>query len=318
MDNLTIITEFILMDIASSREIQILQGLLFLVIYLGALAGNLLTVMVIVIDPHLHFPMYFFIANLSIVDFCYISVTVPKSIVNSLTGRKSISLPECVAQIFLYSSFAALEYALLIVMSYDRYVAICQPLHYGIVVTPHMCAQAAGGSWVCGLVYSAMHTGTIFSLPFTKSNVIYQYFCDIPQLLRISSSHVQFSEYILIAVSSVISLICFAFLFTSYVKIFSTVFKMRSEEARNKALFTCTPQLVILVLFMISILMAALSPVSNKASLRSLLIAMFYNMVPPVMNPIVFSLRNKEINSALGRMFNRYFVFTSRNVLDSK
>ncbi|XP_006894065.1 PREDICTED: olfactory receptor 14I1-like [Elephantulus edwardii] len=307
MDNFTIITEFILMDVSSSRKLQVLQGLIFIIIYLGALAGNLLTFIVIVIDPHLHFPMYFFIANLSIVDFCYISVTVPKAIVNSLTGKKFISLPACASEIFLYIFFASLEYELLIVMSYDRYVAICHPLHYGLVFTPHMCLQATGGSWACALIYSAIHTGTIFQLPFTKSNVIYQYFCDISQLLRISSSYVQFSEYILIVISSVMILICFIFLFTSYVNIFLAVFRMRSEEARSKALFTCTPQLVILILFVISVIAAVFSPISNKASLKGLLIAMFYNMVPPFTNPIIFSLRNKEINTALRRMFNRHF-----------
>ncbi|XP_006877999.1 PREDICTED: olfactory receptor 14I1-like [Chrysochloris asiatica] len=316
MDNTTIITEFILMDISSSRKLQVLQGLLFLVIYLGSLTGNVLTVTVIAIDPHLHFPMYFFIANLSFVDVCYISVTVPKSIINSLTGKKLISLPACAAQIFLILSFGITELAFLVVMSYDRYVAICHPLHYGLIATPRMCAQAVGGSWASGLVYSAIHTGSIFRLPFTESNVIHQYFCDIPQILRISSSYVKFSEYVLIAVSSNIILVCLIILFMSYVNIFSTVLNMCSAEARKKALSTCTPQLVILILFVISALIAALGPLSNKASLKNLLIAMFYTMVPPFINPIIFSLRNRDINIALRRMFNRWILEDESCILE--
>ncbi|XP_071067027.1 olfactory receptor 14I1-like [Dasypus novemcinctus] len=313
MVNLTTITEFILLDISSSWEIQILKGLLFLVIYLGALAGNLLTVTVIVTDIHLHSPMYFFIGNLSLIDLCCISVSVPKSIVNSLTGMKSISLKECAAQIFFYIFFASIELAFLVLMSYDRYVAICHPLHYGLTVTPHLCKQAAGASWVSGLVYSTIHTVTMFRLPFTKSNVIHQYFCEVPQVLSISSSDVQFSESVALGISACLVLICFIIMFMSYINIFSMVLRMHSVEARNKALSTCTPQLGILLLFVVSGLIAVLGPVASEASLKNLLTAMFYTLVPPFINPIIYSLRNREINTALVRMFNRYSEFPSRN-----
>ncbi|XP_036878889.1 olfactory receptor 14I1-like [Manis javanica] len=316
MGNLTIFTEFLLMDISSSWELQILQGLLFLLIYLGALAGNLLTITAIVTDPNLHSPMYFFISNLSLIDFCCISVSVPKLIVNSLTGSKSISLKECAAQIFLYIFFASIELAFLVLMSYDRYVAICQPLHYGLTITPHLCTQAAGGSWLTGLVYSAIHTGNMFRLPFTKSNVINQYFCDVPQVMGISSPEVQFSESVILALSACIVLACFTYMVMSYINIFSNVLKIHSVEARNKALSTCTPQLLILLLFVISGLIAVLGPIANKASLKNLLTAMFYTMLPPFINPIIYSLRNREINTALGRMFNRYLEFPSRPFIE--
>ncbi|KFO35918.1 Olfactory receptor 14I1 [Fukomys damarensis] len=158
MDNLTVFTEFLLMDITGSRELQVLQGVLFLVIYLGALTGNLLTVTVIMTDTRLHSPMYFFISNVALIDLGSISVVVPKAIVNSMTGRKTISLTECAAQIFLYTIFSVVEFALLVVMSYDRYVAICHPLHYGLIITPSLCSQATAGSWASVLVYSAVHT----------------------------------------------------------------------------------------------------------------------------------------------------------------
>ncbi|XP_058145223.1 olfactory receptor 14I1-like [Dasypus novemcinctus] len=294
------------MDISSSRDLQVLQGLLFLVIYLGALTGNLLTIAVIVTNPRLHSPMYFFIGNLSLIDLCSISITVPKLIVNSLMGNKSISLTACAAQIFLFIFFGSTDFFFLVVMSYDRYVAICHPLHYGLIITPRMCTQAAGGSWASGLVYSAIHTSTMFRLPFTGSNVIHQYFCDIPQILRIASSDVQYSEFVVLAISVCISIIGSALLFLSYINIFSMVLSMHSLEARNKALSTCTPQLAILLIFTTSGIIAALGPIADKASLSNLLTGMFYTMVPPIINPLIYSLRNREINTALGRMFNRH------------
>ncbi|XP_013365186.1 PREDICTED: olfactory receptor 14I1-like [Chinchilla lanigera] len=267
MDNLTVFTEFLLMDVAGSRELQVLQGVLFLVIYLGALTGNLVTVTLIVMDTRLHSPMYFFISNVALIDLGSISAIVPKAIVNSLTGSKMISLTECAAQIFLFLFFAAVEIAFLVVMSYDCYVAICHPLHYGLTITPSLCSQATAGSWSSGLVYSAMHTVCMFRLPFTRTNVIQQYFCDIPQILRISSSDVQSSEFVLIAVSVCLVSACFAFMFMSYANIFSSVVKIHSGEARNKAISTCTPQLAILLLFLISVTVAVLGPTAKKPSL---------------------------------------------------
>ncbi|XP_007957432.1 olfactory receptor 14I1-like, partial [Orycteropus afer afer] len=263
MDNLTAFTEFLLVDNADSRELQVFQGVLFLVIYLGALAGNLLTFLVIVMDPHLHLPMYFFIGNLTLIDFCYISVTVPKAIVNSLMDSMLISLKECVTQSFLFLLFGSTEFFFLVVMSYDRYVAICRPLHYQLILTPHFCTQIAGALWSSGMVYSATHTGTIFRLPFTKSNVIHQFFCAYPQILSISSQSVQFSESVLLVVSACFVLLFFIILFISYINIFSTVLQMRSVEARNRALSTCSPQIATIILFIISGLFACLEPISQ-------------------------------------------------------
>ncbi|KFO27640.1 Olfactory receptor 14I1 [Fukomys damarensis] len=305
MDNLTIFTEFLLMDVTGSRELQVLQGVLFLVIYLGALTGNLLTVTVILTDTRLHSPMYFFISNVALIDLCSISVLVLRAVVNSLKGSRMISLTECAVQVFLFTVCVAVEFALLVVMSYDRYVAICHPLHYGLIITPSLCSQATAGSWASGLVYSAVHTGALFRLPFTKTNVIQQYFCDIPQILRISSSDVQFCEFVLLAVSVCLVSVCFAFTFVSYVNIFSTVLKMHSKEARNKAISTCTPQLAILLLFLLSGSVALLGPIAKTPSVKNLLTAMFYTVMPPFMNPIIYCLRNREINTALRRRFCR-------------
>ncbi|EHA99645.1 Olfactory receptor 14I1 [Heterocephalus glaber] len=279
MDNLTIFPEFLLMDVTSSRELQVLQGVLLLGIYLGALTGSLVTITIIVADTHLYSPMNIFISNVDLVDLGSISVIVPRAMMNSMMGRKTILLTECAAQIFLFILCVAVEIALLVLMSYDHYVAICHPLHYGLIINLSLCSQAAAGSWASSLVYSAIHTGALFRLPFTKINAIQQYFCDIPQILRISSSDVQFCEFVL--------------------------FSMHSVEARKKAISTCTPQLATLLLFLISGSVALLGPIENKPTCKNLLTAMFYSMVPQFINPIIYCLRNREINAALQRMFSR-------------
>ncbi|KAM8970946.1 olfactory receptor 14I1-like [Sarcophilus harrisii] len=192
MSNCTIIIEFFLMEYSSIRELQVLHAILFLFIYIAALMGNLLTVTAIVTDPHLHSPMYFFLSNLSLLDLGCISVTLPKFIVNSLTRNQAISLLGCAAQVFFFIFFGATEIALLVAMSYDRFVAICHPLHYGVTMTPFNCRWAAIGSWLSGLIYSIVHTGNMFRLPFSGSNVIHQFFCDIPNVLKVSSPEVFF------------------------------------------------------------------------------------------------------------------------------
>ncbi|XP_043828019.1 olfactory receptor 14I1-like [Dromiciops gliroides] len=307
MVNFTVITEFLLMEYSNIRKMQVLHAVLFLIIYLIALLWNLLTITAIATDPHLHSPMYFFLSNLSLLDVGFISVTLPKFIVNSLTGIRSISLLGCMAQIFLFIFFGSTEVALLIAMSYDRFVAICHPLHYGMTMTPARCLWATAGSWVSGFIYATIHTGNIFRLPFSGSNEIHQYFCDIPNVLKVASSDVLNTEFVLLVAGSGFSLFCLAFLFVSYAYIFSSVFKIPSVEGRYKALSTCMPQLIIFLLFLLSAIIAALKPPSDS-KVQNLLVAMSYTIVPPFINPIIYSLRNHRIKVALSRMIKQVFL----------
>ncbi|XP_051822844.1 olfactory receptor 14I1-like [Antechinus flavipes] len=316
MRNCTIIMEFFLMEFSSIRELQVLHAILFLLIYIATLMGNFLTVTAIVTDPQLHSPMYFFLSNLSLLDLGYISVTLPKFIVNSLTGNQSISLLGCAAQVFFFIFFGATEIALLVVMSYDRFVAICHPLHYGVTMTPFHCVWAATGSWVSGLIYSAVHTGNMFRLPFSGSNMIHQFFCDIPHVLKVSSPEVRTTEFILLVTSFTLILFCFGFLVISYTYIFSTVFKMPSEEGRYKALSTCSPQLIIFLLFILAGMVTVFSPLSNTSPVQNLLTSMIYIILPPFMNPIIYSLRNMKIKVALGRVIK--MIFFPKNMPISK
>ncbi|XP_001378686.3 olfactory receptor 14I1-like [Monodelphis domestica] len=307
MENFTIFTEFLLMQYSTIQELQVLHAVLFLLIYMAALMGNFLTITAIVIDPHLHSPLYFFLSNLSLLDIGYISVTLPKFIVNSLTHNPTISLHGCAVQIFFLIFFAGTEIALLVAMSYDRFVAICQPLHYGVIMTPARCICMATSSWLSGIFYSALHTGNMFRLPFSGSNVIHQYFCDIPHVLKVSCSEVRDIEYILLATSSTLILFCFGFLIISYTYIFSTVLKMPSVEGRYKALSTCSPQLIIFILFALSGIVTVLGPLSDTSPIQNLLISMTYSILPPFMNPIIYSLRNTKIKTALLKIIKIMF-----------
>ncbi|XP_003341605.3 olfactory receptor 14I1-like [Monodelphis domestica] len=317
MTNFTIITEFLFMEFANIRELQVLHAIFFLLIYLATIMGNFLTITAVVTDSHLHAPMYFFLSNLSLLDICYISVTLPKFIVNTLMGIQSISLLGCNTQIFFFLFFGSTEFAFLMTMSYDRFVAICHPLHYGVIMTPARCLGAAVGSWLMGIVYSALHTGNMFRLPFSGSNVIHQFFCDIPQILKVAASNVYNTEYLLLAISSCFLLLCFIFLIISYARIFSNVLKIPSVEGRYKALSTCSPHLIVLLLFLLSAIIAVLGPTSEESSIQSLLIAMAYTVLPPFMNPIIYSLRNKKIKVVLIRII-KMALFLRKDVSNPK
>uniref|UniRef100_A0A5F8H7P9 Olfactory receptor n=2 Tax=Monodelphis domestica TaxID=13616 RepID=A0A5F8H7P9_MONDO len=305
MGNFSIIMEFLLMEYSSTRELQVLHAVVFLLIYMATLMGNFLTIAAIVTDPHLHSPMYFFLCNLSLLDVGCISVTVPKFIVNSLTKNQTISLLGCAFQIFFFIFFAATEVALLVAMSYDRFVAICQPLHYEVIMTPARCICVATSSWLTGFFYSAIHTGNMFHLPFSGSNVIQQFFCDIPHILKVSCSEVRNTEYVFLAIGSTLLLFCFGFLIISYTYIFSTVLKMPSVEGRYKALSTCSPQLIVLLLLVLVAVITVLGPLSDTSPIQNLLISMIYTILPPFMNPIIYSLRNTKIKIALCRIIKR-------------
>ncbi|XP_075768127.1 olfactory receptor 14J1-like [Pelodiscus sinensis] len=302
MSNRSTVTEFLLLGFSDVRELQILHAVIFLVIYLAALVGNLLIISAIVLDHRLHSPMYFFLVNLSILDLSSISVTVPKSMANSLLDTRVISYPACVAQVFLFLVFTSTDLAVLTVMAYDRHVAICQPLHYERVMNRRACVHMAAGAWIAGIVNSALHDGNTFRLPFCQSNVINQFFCDIPQLLKLACSDSDLSEVGLIAFSVLLGLHCFVFILVSYVQIFRAVLRIPSEQGRHKAFSTCLPHLAVVSLLLFTGVFAYLKPPSSSASNLDLAVGVLYAVVPPMLNPVIYSLRNKEIKAALKKL----------------
>ncbi|XP_038598646.1 olfactory receptor 14A16-like [Tachyglossus aculeatus] len=302
MFNITTVTEFLLLGFSNIREWQLIHAALFLLVYLAALMGNLLIIAVTTVDRHFHTPMYFFLKNLSIVDLGYISVTVPKSILNSLTNVNSISLLGCAAQVFLVFLFAGSELSLLTVMSHDRYVAICRPLHYEIIMPHGACVRMLAASWFCSCLSAIMYTASTFSLSFCGSNIVHQFFCDGPQLLRLSCSTDHVPEDVSLDIGISLAVFCFMLIVGSYARIFSAVLRMPSAEGRSKAFSTCLPHLVVVTLFVTSAFSAYLKPISDSPSAVDLLVSVFYAVVPPTLNPLIYSLRNRDIKAAMGRL----------------
>ncbi|XP_037700689.1 olfactory receptor 14A16-like [Choloepus didactylus] len=302
LTNKTAATEFILMVFSTNQNMYILHSVLFAFMYLWALIGNVLIITIITFDQHLHIPMYFLLKNLSLLDLCLISTTVPKSTVNSLTHNKSISFPGCVTQVFLVVFSAMAEMFLLTVMSFDRYAAVCHPLHYEVIMNMDTCVQMAAVSWLGGGLISVMHTAGTFSLSFCGSNEVHQFFCDIPKLLAISCSESLIREIVPILISVVLCVCSFIFITVSYIYIFSTVQKIPTTEGQSKAYSTCLPHLVVVVLFLSTGFTAYLKPTSGSTSIFDLVISMFYTVIPPTLNPIIYSLRNKALKMALGML----------------
>ncbi|XP_012791307.2 olfactory receptor 14J1-like [Sorex araneus] len=240
---------FLLLGFSAKPELEIFYASLFLLLYLLALAGNMLIITTTSLDDGLQSPMYFFLKHLSLLDLCYISMTVPRFIYNSFTHSGNISLWECIVQIFVFTLCAVAEMAMLTVMSYDHYVAICLPLHYDVIMDVRTCVQGVVGVWVSGAISGVMHTAATFSIHFCGPRVIHQFFCDIPQLLRLSCSKEYLGEVGVTAFVAFLSLLCFLFIGFSYVHIFSSVLRMPSAEGRARAFSTCLPHLVVVLLF---------------------------------------------------------------------
>ncbi|XP_037673580.1 olfactory receptor 14A16-like [Choloepus didactylus] len=302
MKNKTTVTEFILMGFPTNQSVSILHSVLFSFIYFWSLMGNVLIIMITTLDQHLHTPMYLFLKNLSLMDLCLISTTVPKSIFNSLTHKNTISFLDCVTQVFLVFLLATAELLFLTAMSFDRYAAICHPLHYEVIMDTGTCVQMAAASWLGGGLSAVMHTASTFSLSFCGSNVVRQFFCDIPQLLAISCSENLVREFVPILISVVLGFCCFIFITVSYIYIFSTVKKIPSTEGQSKAYSTCIPHLLVIVLFLSTGCIAYLKPTTGSPSISDLVISVFYTVVPPTLNPIIYSVRNKAVKNALRRL----------------
>ncbi|XP_055649394.1 olfactory receptor 14C36-like [Falco peregrinus] len=302
MSNSSSITQFLLLALADTRELQLLHFWLSLGIYLAALMANGLIITAIVCDHHLHTPMYFFLLSLSLLDLGSISTTLPKAMANSLWDTRDISYSGCAAQLFLIVFFLSAECSLLTVMAYDRYVAICQPLHYGTLLGSRACVHMAAAAWDSGFLYAALHTANTLSLPLCQGNALGQVFCEIPQILKLSCSHTYLREVGLIVASSCLVCGCFVFIVPSYVQIFRAVLRIPSEQGRHKAFSTCLPHLAVVSLFLSTAIFAHLKPPSISSPSLDLVVAVLYSVVPPAVNPLIYSMRNQELKDALKKL----------------
>uniref|UniRef100_A0A8D0F942 Olfactory receptor n=1 Tax=Strix occidentalis caurina TaxID=311401 RepID=A0A8D0F942_STROC len=307
MSNGSSITEFLLLAFADTRELQLWHFWLFLGIYLAALLGNGLIITVIACDRHLHTSMYFFLLNLSLLDLGSISTTLPKAMHNSLWDNRYISYQGCAAQVFIFAFLISAEFSLLTIMSYDRYVAICKPLHYGTLLGSRACVHMAAAAWGTGFLNSLLHTANTFSLPLCQGNVLDQFFCEIPQILKLSCSHSYLREVGFIMVSACLGFGCFVFIVVSYVQIFRVVLRIPSEQGRHKAFSTCLPHLAVVSLFISTDMFAHLKPPSISSPSLDLVVAVLYSVVPPTLNPLIYSMRNQEIKDALKKLITKCY-----------
>ncbi|XP_027800357.2 olfactory receptor 5B3-like [Marmota flaviventris] len=298
MENRTEVTEFILLGLTNDPSLQLPLFVTFLLIYTITLFGNLGMILLILLDSRLHTPMYFFLGNLSLVDFCYSSAVTPTVMAGLLLGDKVISYGACAAQMFFFVAFATVENYLLASMAYDRYAAVCKPLHYTTTMTIRVCACLTIGSYVCGFLNSSIHIGDTFSLTFCKSNVVHHFFCDIPAVMVLSCSDRHVSELVLVYVVSFNIIFALLVIWISYIFIFVTILKMHSGTGHRKAISTCASHFTAVSIFYGTIIFMYLQPSSSHSMDSDKFASVFYTMVIPMLNPVVYSLRNKEVKSA--------------------
>ncbi|XP_056372146.1 olfactory receptor 14C36-like isoform X2 [Oenanthe melanoleuca] len=307
MSNSSSISHFLLLPLADTRQLQLLHFCLFLGISLAALLGNGLIISAVACGHHLHTPMFFFLLNLALTDLGCICTTVPKAMHNSLWDTRNISYSGCAAQLFFFMFFISSEYYLLTVMCYDRYVSICKPLHYGTLLGSRACAHMAAAAWASAFLNSLLHTVNTFSLPLCHGNALGQFFCEVPQILKLSYSHSYLREVWLIMISVGLGFSCFVFIVFSYVQIFRVVLRIPSEQGRHKAFSTCLPHLAVVSLFICTAVFAHLKPPSISSPSLDLAVSGLYLVVPPVLNPVIYSLRNQELKVAVGTMMTGWF-----------
>ncbi|NXD05072.1 O14J1 protein, partial [Certhia familiaris] len=300
MSNSSSISHFLLLALADTRQLQLLHFCLFLGISLAALLGNGLIISAVACGHHLHTPMFFFLLHLALTDLGSICTTVPKAMHNFLWDTRDISYTGCAAQIFFFSFFISSEYFFLTIMCYDRYVSICKPLHYGTLLGSRACAHMAAAAWANAFLNALLHTANTFSLPLCHGNALGQFFCEIPQILKLSCSKSYLRELGLLGVSLCLVFGCFVFMVFSYVQIFRAVLRIPSEQGqRHKAFSTCLPHLAVLSLFISTVIFAYLKPLSISSPSLDLALSVLYSVVPPSLNPLIYSLRNHELKAAV-------------------
>ncbi|XP_011381796.1 olfactory receptor 2D2 [Pteropus vampyrus] len=303
--NQTQVTEFLLLGLSDDPHTQQLLFILFLGIYLVTVLGNLLLISLVQVDSLLHTPMYFFLCNLSLADLCFSTNIIPQALVHLLSRKKVIPLTRCTAQLLLFLIFGGTQCVLLAVMSYDRYVAICNPLHYPSIMTWRVCARLAAGSWTSGILVSVVDTTFTLRLPYRGSNSIAHFFCEAPALLTLASTDTWTSEMAIFLMGVMILLIPVSFILLSYCRIIVTVVRMKSAVGRLKAFSTCGSHIMVVILFYGSAVVTYMTPKSSKEQEK--LVSVFYTVVTPMLNPLIYSLRNKDVKRALRKVATRNF-----------
>ncbi|XP_044839488.1 olfactory receptor 12D2-like [Mauremys mutica] len=313
MENQTEVSEFIFLGLTNLRGLQCFLFALFLLLYMASVLGNGVIVAVLLAEPRLHTPMYFFLGNLSSLDIFYSTVTVPKMLAGFLSGHQTISFTSCLAQLHFFHFLGSSEAMLLAVMAYDRYVAICNPLRYTLVMSPQACLLLAGITWATGFLHALMHTVMTSRLHFCGPNRIHHFFCDIKPLLSLACSSIGLNLSLLHTVTGIIGVSPFIITLLSYLYIISFLFlKVRSRESRRKAFSTCTSHLTVIAMYYGTVIFAYTRPSSGSSKGEEMIITLVYSVITPALNPLIYTLRNSEVKYATRKFITRK-LFPERN-----
>ncbi|KAG9487213.1 hypothetical protein GDO78_007207 [Eleutherodactylus coqui] len=304
MANSTGMKEFYLHAFANMR-FKYLYFALFLTVYLITVIGNIFIIVLTIIDHLLQTPMYFFLRSLAFLDICYTSTTLPQMLINLVIERLAISLPACIIQLFVFLSLAASESFLLATMAYDRCIAICNPLRYPVIISKDFCIHMVAWTWVIGIIFGTIHTANTFRLPFCGSNVLNHYFCDIPPLLKISCIDTFLNEITIFATGGFVMHGCFLLIFGSYIQILFSVLSIPKGFGKKKGLSTCVSHLIVVLVFYGSGSLMYFRPKSNVLANKEWLLSLFYTSFTPLLNPIIYSLRNQDIQGAFQKHFRK-------------
>ncbi|KAM6174588.1 olfactory receptor 1468-like [Erethizon dorsatum] len=300
--NQTLLSEFLLQGLPIQPQHQHLFYALFLAMYLTTILGNLLIIILVRLDSHLHTPMYSFLSNLSFSDLCFSSVTMPKLLKNMQSQVPSIPYAGCLAQMYFFLLFGDLESFLLVAMAYDRYVAICFPLHYSSIISPKLCVCLVMLSWALTTFHALLHTLLMARLSFCGDSVIPHFFCDMSALLKLACSDTSINELVILVTGGIILVIPFLLIIVSYAKIVSSILKVPSARHIRKAFSTCGSHLSVVSLFYGTIIGLYLCPSANNSTVKETVMALMYTVVTPMLNPFIYSLRNRDMKGALGRI----------------
>ncbi|XP_020007563.1 olfactory receptor 1J21 [Castor canadensis] len=306
-DNQSSVSEFILLGLPIQPEEQGMLYALFLAMYLTIVLGNLLIILVIRLDSHLHTPMYFFLSHLAFTDISFSSVTAPKMLMNMLTQSQSISYSGCVSQVYFFLLFGCIDNFLLTSMAYDRYVAICHPLHYTTIMSQSLCFLLVIGSWVFSSANSLVHTVLLTRLSFFRDNTLPHFFCDLSALLKLSGSDTTINELVILTLAVAVITVPFICILVSYGHIGATILKTPSIKGLCKALSTCSSHLSVVSLYYGAIIGLYFIPSSNNTNDKDVTVAVLYTLVTPMLNPFIYSLRNQDMKGALEYILRRTF-----------
>ncbi|XP_040276210.1 olfactory receptor 5V1-like [Bufo bufo] len=308
-ENASMFTDFLILGLSDIPNVKVLLFCSLLFMYVLTLTGNVTIILVSQLDNRLHKPMYFFLSNLSFLDICYTSTTMPKMLQILVSKRKSISFFGCIFQLYFFLLFVGTECVLLLVMSYDRFLAICHPLRYPVIMSRKVCVNLACTSWLSGMVNSVVHTVFTFRLDFCGIRKINYFFCDIPPLLSLSCENTSVNEALLLSIGVFIGWTPFLGIIVSYIYIIVTILNMKSNKGRQKAFSTCASHLTVVLLYYGSTIFNYVRPISSYSLGKDRLISVLYSVVTPMLNPIIYTLKNQDVKNAISRQL------TSRKII---